>query len=588
MEAQRKEVDEWIGTRNDHAEWRAGWGHQFISPKDGSYLTFTPEEPGEETLYSPTDPKVKLTPTLHAAWVGAFRQRHMEKMLQAARLYRLTGERKYLDWTVAQFDFYATHYNEFQPYNSGIKRGKLFGNFLNDATSMITLTEAARIIWDDIPDKQKEFWREAFFYPQVRVLDDYNQLFNIACWARSAQATVSLLYGDRELWEKVVRGPRGISLLLDSGVSSDYIWFEQSLGYHYYVVQALRPFFMEAARRGWIEDVRPEAAIYQNMLLAPLTLRFENGMLPGMADVTKHYKMSAALVLVSEAARVLPTKVGLYYSDKQKNWERLLDPLPEYKADTGLPPVVSLVMDSTRIAVLKSDPWQVFFHYGQIDANHSQSEALSFELCYGGEALSLDPGTVPYSSPLYKEYYKIGLADNVPLVDGRAQSEARPGTLIQFDQQTSSITAGQSPFVPGWAAERTLSIDAGRFLDRLSLTPDGGSEDEAHTLGFLFHLENNVLLESGHLFEPVPDFAAGRPKGFQYWSEVKSVEARDEMDFTLRSGRRKFHLVVRTPGVFRVYLASTPGPVPKRRMTLLVEKQAARAEFETRISAVNE
>ena len=58
-----------MAKRRDKVSWIAGWHHDFVSPMDGSFLTFTADEPGEVTLSSPSDHQVRLTPKLHAAWV---------------------------------------------------------------------------------------------------------------------------------------------------------------------------------------------------------------------------------------------------------------------------------------------------------------------------------------------------------------------------------------------------------------------------------------------------------------------------------------------------------------------------------------
>lgn len=109
LRAKRAEVDEWMAKRRDRLAWVAGWWHDFVSPKDGSFLRWTPDEPGAETLFSPSDPKVKLTPKIFGGWVFVFRSQHAGRMVDGAMLYRLTKERKYAEWVAAQFDFYFRH-----------------------------------------------------------------------------------------------------------------------------------------------------------------------------------------------------------------------------------------------------------------------------------------------------------------------------------------------------------------------------------------------------------------------------------------------------------------------------------------------
>ncbi|MES2464718.1 MAG: hypothetical protein V4671_29495 [Armatimonadota bacterium] len=64
---ERATMDGWIEKRRDHVEWQAGWYHDFTSPKDGSTLLWTPDEPGQFTLRSESDRRVEL-PVSRRAW----------------------------------------------------------------------------------------------------------------------------------------------------------------------------------------------------------------------------------------------------------------------------------------------------------------------------------------------------------------------------------------------------------------------------------------------------------------------------------------------------------------------------------------
>ncbi|MDR2675523.1 MAG: heparinase II/III-family protein, partial [Opitutaceae bacterium] len=495
----------------------------------------------------------------------------------------------------AWIDLYASGYPQITPYESGILKGKLFGNFLNDATTLVQMCQAALLIWDRVPENKKEFWRRNYFLPEARLLDDgFACPINIACWQRAAQGLVALLYNDGALWKEVVDGKEGIRRQLGRGVTSDYFWFEQSLGYNYYVVDALLPFFEEAARRGRMEEIRDEAAILENLILAPLELRFPNGFLPNPADVTGRMQASRVRERLARVAHLFPTDVGCHAAGKIKDWAVLLNP-PASPGDTdaappAFPEVKSRAFESTRFVVLKNDPWQVFVHFGQVDLNHAQAEAPGFEACHGKLPVTLDPGTVAYSSPLYKSYYKAGLADNVPLVNGLPQSTWRPGRLLAFDARENRAVVAQHPYVPGWNATREFHIDGEKLADRLTLEPDSPAPAPASAaLGFLLHFENNASLATrGRAvlagFAPEPGFATGRLEGFKNWSGVRRGEARDEARFALTIDGRRFDLVIRTEGAFSIHVAATPGYPPGRRTSLLVEKIAPKGVFETIIS----
>ena len=588
--ARRAELEDWMSRRRDHVEWRAGWGHAFISPKDGSYLTFTPDEP-KSMLSSPTDPEVTVTPAIHAAWVNKFRGKHIEQILEAARFYRLTGEKRYLEWVTEQMDFYAENYAGMEPLQSETRKGKLFGNILNDAISMVALAQAARLIWDDVSGEKKVHWRQQFFYPQVRLLDGgYPCPHNIACWHRSAQGLIALLYDDSELWKEVIEGPEGLRRQLAEGVTSDYFWFEQSLGYNYFVVNALVPFFEEVARQGRMEDVIDQAAIVQNLILSPMDLRFPGGLLPNPADITGRLSMDGVVAKLGWAAHLFPTTPGEKEAAGEKSWTTLTKvPAGEPMENKPLPEVRSRLFESTRFAVLKKGDWQIFIQFGQLDRNHAQDETPGFEACYGSIPVSLDPGTVPYGSPLYKSYYKAGLADNVPLVDGRPQDGWARGEVLEFEPEKGRIVVAQRPFIPGWNVIREFQIEGDSFIDRLDLTPVApGGETR---LGFLLHLENPVSIEGGELVEiSLAEFMEERLPGFENWSDIQKRSANGEARLRIMLRGVPFDLFIRTQGDFQIYTGRTPGNPPRHpdRLSLLVEKNGSEAGFETVLTPVLE
>ena len=79
--SRRAETDEWMANRRDRVEWVAGWWHDFVRESDGAFLEWTPEPPKG------------VTDKVFGGWVFGFRSRNGEKIVEAARLWRLTGER---------------------------------------------------------------------------------------------------------------------------------------------------------------------------------------------------------------------------------------------------------------------------------------------------------------------------------------------------------------------------------------------------------------------------------------------------------------------------------------------------------------
>lgn len=566
----RAALDDWIAHRRDRVEWVAGWWHDFVSPRDGSFLTWTPDEPGPTSLSSPSDPQVQLTPKLHGGWVFGFRTRHIDMVFEAARFYRLTGETRYADWAASQLDFYAQNYTKW-PLQTAKNKARLMHQSLDDATTIIRLVNAARLL-DTFPAPERKLdWTRLLFRPTAALLDEtVRRIHNIACWHRSAIAQIAIFAGDDDLWRHALDGPFGIRAQIAHGVTSEYLWFEQSMGYNSYVVSALLPLFTTAALSGRAPDLQHEMHVIHNMLLAPIFIRFPDGRLPNPADATGA-QHAPNLPLLASAYRLFPTAPGLRAIAGQRSWDTLLDPPPPPPPPSPLPEPQSLSLPSSRMALLRSGPWQVFFHYGQLNASHAQAEALNFEFTHGATPLSLDPGTVGYGSPLHTGFYRKGAAHNVPLIDGEGQTPWQPGELLHFSPTRAA--ARQPLYRPGISASRDLHLDGPRLVDTLEITALDG---QPRRLGAALHLLGPFTL---------PDSAEPVEPPLPFWTETRRAQFIDSARLQATFGALTLDILIELPGPFTLTFGRSPGRPPAHRHSLYLETQAPSATIRTTFSA---
>ena len=567
LDNRRRELDDWMSKRKDRVEWVAGWWHDFVSPKDGSFLTFTPDEPGEETLSSPSDPKVKLTPKLHGGWVFGFRSRHTSNVSEAAQMFRLTADRRYAEWAASQLDFYAGNWEKW-PIQTVKSKSRLMHQSLDDANVLIRLVNAARLLDGFAPAERRERWIHKLFRPQALLLDEtFQRIHNIACWQRSAMAVAALYAGDAELWKRAIDGPFGIRRQVEHGITSEYLWFEQSLLYNNYVVSALVPLFTSAALAGRAGELRQEMLIAQNMMLAPIMLRFPTGQLPNPADATGGIGRAPNLQVLASHYRLFPTALGLAEAGKRRSWETLLDPPKAVESAGSVPGATARDWTSSRMAVLREGDWQVYVHYGQLHASHAQAEALNFEAFHGSTDITHDAGTVGYGSPLHTGFYRTGWAHNVPMANGEGQARWQPGELVSFEP--GRIVARQPLYRPGVSATRDLRIADGRLIDTVVIET---TETEPQRLGLVVHLQ-------GRIEAP----ADSSPATFvpPYWTEARSVSARDSFTIPVQFGEKRMAVTVATPGEFMVTLGRSPDVPPNTRTSIYVETRGARAAFTT-------
>ena len=601
---ERAAVDAWIAKHRDRVEWVAGWSNDFVSPKDGSKLKFTEKIPGEEIDHfsSSSDPHVEITPKLKAAWVRQWRERHAEMLKRAAQLYRLTGEKKYAEWSAGQLDFYAKHYLEWAPQRQG---ARLFWQSLTEGVNLITYAHTVRLLGDYANDARRKAWHDDFFVPEVEVLNEnFPTILNITCWLRGASAQVGLILNDEAMWREAIEGEFGVRQQVAEGITSDYLWYEQSLGYNSYVVNALASLFETAGLYGRTDELAEEMAVVQNLMLSTTYLRFPTGELPTPSD-TKGQLYAPDEELFANLYRVFPTPIGLERAKAERNWNTLLDPphdvsQPRTDPSAGesanqpaprpqLPVVTTRNFETSRMAVLKEGPWQVFFHYGQPPIkSHLQAEVLNYSAFYNDTDVTHDPGTVGYGSPLHKNYYLHGLNHNVPLVNGEGQEQppkgrkpdpftkTRAGELLEFSASPPRVAAAHPVYRRDAKAQRTLSIEGGKLVDVAEIE---STREKPQKLGLAIHLQGKVHLPN--TFHGDKDFAEIRPKPFSYWTDVRRAAYRDQASLEVEYADVTIKVTIATPGEFRVWHGSTPDSPPDRRDGLYVETEGMSATFTT-------
>lgn len=231
-------------------------------------------------------------------------------MVRAARLYRHLEDESWARWAAGQSDFYAENYRDckiVRPWNAG----RLFWQSLTEAVYLNKFLDTGRLLGSHVANERRERWRQSLFYPEVEVLrDTYRKIHHIACWQRGAMAQVALLFDDDALWRKAVDGECGLRQQLAEGVTSDYLWFEQSMVYNSYATKAFGALFLSAGMMGRAEALADEMSIVQNLMFSQLYYRFQDGKLPNPAD-SGAPRTTPDHDLLAGQYRVFPTALGL-------------------------------------------------------------------------------------------------------------------------------------------------------------------------------------------------------------------------------------------------------------------------------------
>jgi hypothetical protein len=568
-------VDDWMQKRSDRSDRIVGWLHDYVNADGSSRAWRVDEEPVEDSS-TPSGRK------LHEAWNFTFRQMNIDRVLEAARLFRLTGEYRYAAWAAGQLDFYADNYSKW-PLQKRQGFSRLMGQSLDEATVSMRLVDTARLLTDFAPKAQQAKWASLLFIPIADSLEQsYNGVNNISCWQRSAMAVIALHVGDEAMFARATEGPNGLRQLIQSGVNADAMWYEGSMGYNAYVVRALLPFFEADMRADRGEAFAPEMVQIQNMMLVPMALRFPDNSLPNPSDNVGRLRAPDTSILL-ESRRVLPTQIGASFAMARRSWEQLIDPVLNVDKVAPLPQVVSRVLPTSQMAVLKSSQWQVFSHWGQSVVYHAQREALNLEVFVGDEPLTRDPGTTFYGSPLHANYYTQPAAHNVPFADDKGQLGWAPGALESFDAATSTLNVAQAQYNANLSAKRSSQLLGATFVDELALSPKVGVAPPK-TVGATWHFDCAV---SGP--DALQTSVATFPniEGFQYWTDVQAMSAHDAVTVALKCGQRTVNLKIEVAGEFTLFKANAPGFPPEKRVAVYVRKNASNAIIRSSFTLTN-
>ena len=578
LESRRKNLDQWMARPRDHAEWVAGWGFDLIDPVTGALVKWNVDMPEPGNIGGQPE-------KFRQAWYSWNRSYNIGQIVEAARIYKVTGNRSYAEWAASQLDFYSSNYSKWslRTWNG---KARMMGQSLDEATSIISMIEATRLISDAVDKQRVGQWHQKLFMPVVANLREVDLgVNNIALWHAIAVALVGYQFNNSALVIEAFDGPKGIRTLLDKGLTADDIWYEGTFAYNAYVVTALTPLFIQGSLYGDAERLKPLMIKAQNLILAPMQFRFDDGNLPTPGDAMAHLR-AIDLGLHASVYRVLPTRIGVIEAQRVKSWDTLVDPaeMPTSKIEP-LSAVVSANFEAIRMAVLKSEPWQVFVHYGQVTQFHAQEEATSYELYAGMEPVSKDQGTVAYGSDLHANYFRRGIAHNVPLVNGEGQVGWAPGEVIRFDASANLLSVAQPGYRPDATVVRTYEIKDNVFDDRVSigLLP---SISEPQRLGMLFNTECKIEFSPGSLGATTKvDLPA--TKGFGYWKDISAFLPAKEWTVVLNCHENKFALKAIGPLGHTLYVASVPAtPIPARRQAIYLETKGHDAFFEFKIEPI--
>jgi hypothetical protein len=367
--------------------------------------------------------------------------------------YLWTGEDKYAAEVKRILTTYANVYHTFPEradrwgHNGFLAKygGRRYSQSLSEAVGVIELCKAY-----DLTRNSKAWTQEdiklvesKFFGPTANTLLYTTFAHNHQTWLNAGLICIASVLGDAELVNRILHMKRGFFYQLEHNIDEDGMWYEGTMAYHNYALQALVA-SVDAGRRFGI-PLHMEKK-FRSMIEAPLKYCYPDGRFPAINDSD-------------------PANIRSLFRHFHWAWEVYKDPFFAQAWANGDPKRLAQLLGpeakvervyESKSAILKGigllvlrrgkgrDAVNVMLDYGAHGAAHGQPDKMNLILYANGREWLFDPGRLSYRHKEYKTYYTQTASHNTVMINGRSQSPDN-GTLLFFEETDSySSAAGES------------------------------------------------------------------------------------------------------------------------------------------------
>ncbi len=548
------------------------WPHWYSCRRDGTRLT----------TVSPTEHKCSKCGEVYrgepydSVVLYGVHSRNSRTIRTLGLAYRFTGRAEFAKRAADLLLAYAAKYPIYRRHNTAgedkVGGGRVSAQTLDESVWLIPVTWGYALIRDTLSEADRTIIERDLLIAAADVIREHRMgIHNIQCWKNSAVGLVGLATGRDALVREAIDDPeRGFRAQIAKGVTDDGLWWEGSLGYHQYTMDALWP-LAEAARRAGIDlyDAR-----YHKLYEAPLALAFPNGDAPGFNDNGGANVLTYAPMYELTYARYKNAADGrLLARAGRRSLQALLygaDELPSGEMIPG----ESMLLRSAGYAMLRTRGAAAAVRFGMQGGGHGHPDKLNLVTFGGGRNVGIDPGSINYGVPLHREWYRTTIAHNTVAVDGELQANA-DGTLERWSTGgTTTLIASADAAYPGVQLRRTVTLrpDA-RLEDRFECVSSA-----EHTYDWAFHAlgELSTSLSLAPRTQPLP---AGN--GYQHITEIRHAVTGEPWWAEWKANGSTFRLEFEAAPGTEVITGYGPGKDPADRVPLIiVRRKAASTAFQ--------
>ena len=454
LAAARQALDDQLEAYRDSLppvpDQQAGYYHDFFCAEHATQLRFDHRSPRRHVC--PVDGAVFSGEPYDSAWLWSVNDMLSDAALKFAFRWHLekgTGRAR-ADATEAAriLETYARRYLHLKPAPTVYEEepGIATWQNLDESVWIVRLCWAYALLWETLPDALRENLVRRLFRPAARHIRRVRcrEIHNVSNWNNAALVTLARVLEDDQLLEEALEGDLGLAAQLERGVTEEGLWWEVSLSYHYYsldaIVRTLR--ILRATGRSF-----DDGGVLRRMFLAPIVVALPDLKLPsvndcwhfigleekvghGIPDADGFYETAYAWFRDPAFAWILRRN---YRSRARTCFESLLDGVPVIP-DGEPPDGESRLLPEAGLAVLRGGGSRTRQNYlllkaGRHGGVHGHRDQLRIQLASSKASLIPDLGTPGYGIDLNHTWYQQTASHATVLVDG----EPQPPTPGRFD-----------------------------------------------------------------------------------------------------------------------------------------------------------
>lgn len=554
------------------------WLHHYACRKDGQPLEPDVASKGH---------RCKACGEIHrgdpydAAYHTKLHLANAEAVRDLGLAFRFTGERAYAERAAAILSAYAERYRRYPLHDlrgeSRDRGGRIGPDALTESLWLIPATWGYALVKERIPVEERRRIETDLLLPACETirLNQRLKIHNMQCWKNSAIGLVGFATQREDLVREAIEDPEsGWRAQVAQGVTEEGLWWEGSLGYHRYAMDALWP-LAEAARLAGT-DLYTER--YRRMFLAPLSLYLSDGLPPGFNDAPGSAIGSFARHAEIAYARTRDPAIGAFLAaHPRKSLESLLWGVETLPAEArSLKPETrsSVWLADAGYAVLRAGKTEVAVRFGRHGGAHGHFDKPGIVTAHAGVRFALDPGTVAYGHTLHASWYRTTAAHNSVSVDGATQSRAE-GVVESWSAtpDRTELVVRVDGLYPNVVLRRRLTLEPGRLLDRLEA--ESGAE---HVYDWILHCRGDLACSVPLALREAP---LGDADGYPHLKGLREGKADGDVEASWTRDGARLTLRVKGEAGTEVFTGTAPGERADEEVPfLLIRRRARRTAFE--------